>query len=101
MTVKAPLRYQIRGTENFDNSVSDNISLGGIGFTHNKFIAPMTHLMLQINLLSRQLNPVGRVTWVNPLSHSDRYRLGIEFVELDPQEKNYLADYINLQKTGF
>ena len=95
--LKAPLRYQIRGLTDFNNSISDNISLGGIGFTNNEFIAPSTNLMLEINVLSRVLNPIGRVAWVNPLAHSDRYHLGVEFIELGLAEKNYLAEYVGMQ----
>lgn len=92
-----PIRYQIRGTSEFDNAISDNISTGGISFINNKFIAPATPVMLEINVLSRILRPIGKIAWSSPLPHSYRNRLGIEFLELDPQEKNYLADYIKMQ----
>jgi hypothetical protein len=95
--LKVPLRYQIRGSPEYNNSISDGISLGGISFINNKFIAPLTNLMLEINVLSRALNPIGRVAWSSPLAHSDRYRLGIEFIELGASEKNYLSDYIDMQ----
>ena len=54
--------------------------------------------MLELKLLSRVLNAIGRVVWVNPLAHSDRYRMGVEFVELDPQKKLYLSEYILMQE---
>jgi hypothetical protein len=95
------IRYQIRGTPEFNNVTSDNLSVMGVGFLNNKFIAPQTLLMLEINILSRILNPVGRVAWSAPLLHSDRYGLGVEFLELDPQQKRYLSDYINLQRGSF
>lgn len=93
-----PLHYQIRGIPEFYNTVSDDISLGGIGFMNNKFVAPQTPVTLEINLLSRVLRPTGRIAWSWPLAHSDRYRLGVEFVELDPGERNYLSDYIDMQR---
>lgn len=94
----SPLRYQIRGRHEFYNTISDNISVGGIGFVNNKFIAPLTPLMLEINVLSRILRPIGRVAWSHPLPHSNRYRLGMEFLELNPGEKNYLKDFIDMQR---
>lgn len=93
-----PLRYQIRGRREFYNTISDDISTGGIGFVNNKFIAPLTPVMLEINILSRILRPVGIVAWSYPLPHSNRYRLGMEFLELDPGEKNYLKDFIDMQR---
>jgi len=94
---RTPIRYQIRGTSEFDNAISDNISIGGISFINSKFIAPVTPVMLEINVLSRILRPIGKIAWSSPLPHSNRNRLGIEFLELDSQEKNYLSDYIKMQ----
>ncbi|MFA5410331.1 MAG: PilZ domain-containing protein [Candidatus Omnitrophota bacterium] len=96
--LKTPLRYQVRGSPESNNCVSDDISVGGIRCINNGFIAPSTNVMLEINLLSRVLNPVGRIAWASPLAHSERYRLGIEFIELGDSEKNYLSDYINMQR---
>ena len=51
--------------------------------------------------LSKIINPVGRVVWSQSLSHSDRYQMGIEFIEINPQDKNYLSDYINMRILEF
>lgn len=96
--LKTPLRYQVRGGLEFNSCISDDISVGGIKCTNNGFIPPLTKVMLEISLLSRVLSPVGMVTWASPLAHSSRYRLGIEFIELGESEKNYLSDYINMQR---
>ena len=95
--LKTPLVYQVRGAPEAYNTVSDNISLGGLGFIHHNFIPLKTTLMLKVNVLSRILSPAGRIVSAMPLAHSNRYRLGVEFLELDTQEKNYLGDYIAMQ----
>lgn len=92
------LRYQIRGRAEFNNTVSDDISLKGLGIINDRFISPQTYVMLEISILSRILKPMGKIAWAQPLPHSDRYRLGIEFLELDPQEKNYLQGFIDMQR---
>jgi len=97
--LKSPLHFSIRGRGGFNDTVSEDISTGGICFTNNRYIAPLTNLMLEVRVLSRVLNPIGRVVWVNPMPHSDRYRLGVEFVELDPQKKLYLSEYILMQES--
>lgn len=94
--LRASLRYQIRGSHEFNNAVSGDIGVGGLGFVIDKYIAPSSNLSLQINVLSRILNPIGRVTWIRPLPRSDRYHLGLEFVEFDPGEKKYLSDYVDM-----
>lgn len=99
--LRTPVRFQIRGMPRFNSTISDDISLGGLGMVNNDFIAPQTQVMLEINVLSRILRPVGTVAWSYPLSHSDRYRVGIKFLELDPREKTYLGDFIDMQRGKF
>ena len=93
----APVRYQIRGEPDFSNTLSDNISAGGIAFSSPKFIPPSTKVMLEMSLLSRMLNPIGVVSWCQPLPHSDRNRLGIEFLEISSSQRSFLSDYINIK----
>lgn len=92
----SPIRYQIRGSPHIDNAVCDNISSGGIAFTGFNFIPKTTPIMLEINVLSRILHPIGKVAWTQTMPHSERNKLGIEFLDWDPSEKNYLTDYIDL-----
>ena len=94
-----PVRYQIRGKPESDHAICDNLSVGGIGLTANRFIPRATPLMMEFNVLSRIINPVGYVSWASPIPHSDRYKLGIEFKEFDPREKDYLSDFVDLQRT--
>lgn len=95
--IKTPIRYQVRGQPEFNNSLTNDISINGISFTGDKFIAPKTALDLNINLLSQILSPIGIVTWSIPLPYSNRYKIGIKFLELNPIQKNYLIDYIKIQ----
>jgi len=99
--LRIPIHCKVRGEGECSNAVSDNIGLGGIGFINDKFIAPQTFLMLEVNVLSRLLSPIGRIAWANSLPHSNRYQLGVEFIEFDPQEKNFLKDYIDIQTGKF
>ena len=97
LKTKAAMRFEVRGENHFKNALSDDISLGGTSFVNDKFIAPKTTLRMQINLLNHIINPIAKVSWVTPVAHSDRYRMGVEFLELNNPEKNYLNDYICLQ----
>jgi len=97
VSLHVPMRYQIGGRSEFDNTASDNISIGGMSFVTENFIAPATSLILEINILSRILLAVGKVVWSNALPHSDRKKTGIKFTELDFEASNFLADYINMQ----
>jgi len=95
---KAYVRYQIRGRPEFNNVLSDNISVNGVGILTDEFLAPSTDLMLEISILSRLLTPIGSVVWSMPVAHTNRYKTGIKFIEFDPLQKNFLNDYINMRR---
>ncbi len=95
--ISNPLRYQVRGKEAFSNGICNNISAGGLALVSESFIPRATPVMLEINVLSRVLNPIGRVSWATSMPHSDRYRMGVEFLEINPRDRQYLSDYVNLQ----
>ena len=101
ITFKAPIHYQVRGRSEFSNAVSSDLSLGGLNFVTDKFIAPRTSVGLEVDVLSRILSPIGRVAWLSPLAHSDRYKVGVEFLEFDPPEKVYLNDYLDMMPGKF
>jgi len=91
---KNPLRYKIRGENKFENALCENLSLGGLGFENEEFVPPSTPVTVEINIPYRTLKPLGRVVWSAPLPHSDKYRLGIEFLNLDPKDWAYLENYL-------
>ena len=92
-----PLCYQVRSVNDFNNTVSQDISLGGMSMINNKFINRETLLNLKIKVLSRVLSAIGRVAWIMPLAHASNFRIGIEFIEIDAWDKAYLCDYISMQ----
>lgn len=97
--LKSPVQCHRRGVNELSqNAVTDDISLSGMSFTNEQFLSPNSMLMLQINVLSRILYPIAKVVWSNPLPHSDRYQVGVQFMELDPLERRYLGDYIDMQR---
>lgn len=98
LKLKVPLKFQVRGKPEYYNSITTDISLNGVGFVHDDYLPPATNLMLDINVLSRVLNPIGRIAWVSPLAHSNRYHYGIEFMEIDQEKRSFLAQYLDMQK---
>ncbi|MEK6727519.1 MAG: PilZ domain-containing protein [Candidatus Omnitrophota bacterium] len=93
--LRTPVRYQIRGQPQFDNTISNDISLGGISFTSNGFIPLQTPVMLEVNILSKVLKAIGKIAWAQPIPHSYRNVMGLEFVELPHEERAVLSNYLN------
>lgn len=95
--IKLPLRCQIRGSKEFNNGVTYDISKSGLSFINDKFIAPNTFVNLEINVLATIVNAIGKIVSSNSISRSNKYRLGIEFQELNQNYEFYLSDYINMR----
>lgn len=95
--LQTAMSYRVLGGSAGASAIADNVSLGGVGFVSQDFIAPSTILNLELIVLSRVFNTLGRVAWSSPLSHSSRYQTGIEFTKLDDKDKDLLSDYIGLQ----
>ncbi|MFH1397967.1 MAG: PilZ domain-containing protein [Candidatus Omnitrophota bacterium] len=89
-----PVSFDIPGAGETNSVLSKDISLGGMGFVHNRFIPVNTPLKLRINILSRVLNSVGIIRQSVPIAHSDSYYTGVEFKEFNSEDKQYLNNYI-------
>jgi hypothetical protein len=96
--LQEPLSYQIRGLPGSSNVLSENMSSSGMGFVDDHFLAPNTTLQLQIKILSRVLNLFGKIAWSQPYPHSDKYHSGVQFVELDFGQKEYISDFVNIRR---
>ena len=95
--LRTSLRYQIRGCPDYSNAICDDISLAGIGFINNEFLSPDTLVSLEISVMSKVLRALGKIAWSQPLPHSNRFKVGVRFLEFDLADKHYLTDYIRLQ----
>lgn len=96
LNLHAPLSVKLRGTPEFANVISEDVSVGGVSFITNTFIAPATPVNLEINILSRVLSAAGKTIWAQQLPHSYRNRVGVEFSEFNQKEKEYLSDFIDM-----
>jgi len=97
LRTKTPIRYQIRGKAECNNSLTNDLSISGINFTVEKFIAPKTTIDLSFSLFSQVLNPTGMVAWAIPLPYSDKYKIGIKFLEFNQLQRNHLKDYLKMK----
>ena len=95
---EGPLKFQVRGAGATYNTVGDDLSQSGIGFVHHEFIPASTALNLEIKLIDRVVKTIGKVMWARPLSRSNKFRVGVNFIEFDILEKKFLEDFISLKK---
>jgi hypothetical protein len=97
INAKFPIRYRIRRGGFFASALTENISISGVRLNADRFFPQGLNLNLELNILAKVVNPVGKVVWSQPLPHSNRYQMGIAFIEINPQDQNYLSDYVNMR----
>jgi len=98
MYIKTPLRCQVRGKKDYYNTLSSDIGLGGVSFVNDDFIAPGTLVNFELNILSRMLAATGKIVATITLPYSDKFKLGLEFLDLASEEKKFLSEYIEARK---
>lgn len=85
------------------NSISRNISLGGINLALNEKLFPGTILKLQLNIpeRSRPIISQGEIVWVKEtpkkfMSQKEQriFATGIKFIQMDPKDETDLNRFI-------
>ena len=95
LNISIPLHYQVRGTREFGNTLTRDISSGGLSFIADRFIKPQTRVVLDVNMPIGSINTIGMVKWTGALSCFDKYQVGLEFIEINPKDKIFISDYID------
>ncbi len=76
------VEFQYKSDFMGNGSLSCDLSESGIRLTVNDFVALGTEMFLQIRLGAENfVSCNGRVVWVRQLPHSERYQLGVEFMD--------------------
>jgi Tfp pilus assembly protein PilZ len=97
---RCPLRYQFKGQPNFYETVTRDISEGGLRFITNQFIPAFAELFLEFSLRS-SMEPVqaaAKVSWVQKVPHSDQYQVGAHFTELNQEYRKNISDCLSQSK---
>jgi c-di-GMP-binding flagellar brake protein YcgR len=103
LTTHVPVHFRVKTTNKFGNTLSCDISAGGIKVMLENFVAPQTDFMLEFTLADffQIISAVGRVVWTKKMPHSERYELGIEFKEIPLRNKDSINQLINNKLSKF
>jgi c-di-GMP-binding flagellar brake protein YcgR len=95
-----PVSFRVRGLQELSHTLTENLSIGGAGLRSEKYVRPQALLDLDLQLESRVVHAVGRVAWTQNMLHADRVRFGVEFIECDPRDAEYVTDFIEKRLNG-
>ena len=79
----------------FENIATIDISRSGLGFVTNKRIPLNKEIPIQLDLEQEQepVLVIGKVRWVQAISHTKNYRVGVSFKKVEDKSKSRLVQY--------
>ena len=91
-----PVRFQDLRTQRFAETLSKDISAGGVRCLSHEFLPASRELTVEISIY-RASPPVkarARVAWIQQVPHADQYCVGLEFLQIPKAFQDELQTYI-------
>jgi len=90
------ISYEVQPNTKIEEFLTRNISQGGICFFVHKFIPKDSHLKIKLSLkkISFYFEALVRLVWIKKDAHSERYEIGVEFINIPKEATEHLIAYI-------
>lgn len=92
---RSPIAYEIINGAKMSESITKDISQGGIRFLVHDFVPQNNLLKVKLTLqkVPFHFEAIVRLVWIRKEAYSERYEIGVEFVSLPEKAKEHLIDY--------
>ena len=79
------------------DTVSHNLSEGGVCFMTKEFISLACRLVVEINLptLPKPIKAISKIAWIRKIPTNNQYMLGNQFLEMTKEDKAHVMNFIN------
>ncbi|MDP3143512.1 MAG: PilZ domain-containing protein [Candidatus Omnitrophota bacterium] len=90
------ISYQIMPNMKAGDYLTRDLSQGGLRFFVHEFIPLNTLLKIRINLEKKYfaIEAVVKIVWIKEIPMSERFEIGVEFVNIPAETSSLLIDYI-------
>ncbi|MFH1837116.1 MAG: PilZ domain-containing protein [Candidatus Omnitrophota bacterium] len=80
-----------------ENSITKDLSLGGMSFRTDNFIPMANRLIVEISLpeKTKSIKAISKIAWIKKSRSGNGYETGNQFLEMSKEDKDSVADYIN------
>lgn len=90
-----PLRYDSVAESKHGNTITQDISEGGLRMLLDEFIPKFSKVNLRVNLHPDNLIELnGEVKWVQQIAYSSGYQAGIEFKDIPTDARRSISEYV-------
>lgn len=94
--ISFPLKCEIGEKTSYFNSVSKDLSNGGVRVLSEQFVTPGDTINVNINLIEKMISARAKIVWCNESDYGQRYLFGAEFVDMTEDDKNTLRSFLSL-----
>ena len=93
---REPIRFQLATSSTGGGCLGRDVSEGGLRINFEYFVKPDTAMAVEFRLGSGQATMTfeGRVAWAYQIPASDRYQLGIEFIDKNEDNQKNIRRYV-------
>jgi len=93
---REPVSLQLADPSLSGGCLGRDLSEGGLRINFEYFVKPNTLMAVELRLSPEQgaLTLEGRVAWARQVPSSDRYQLGIEFIEKNEDTQQHIRKYV-------
>lgn len=92
-----PLAFQVRESKDNGHCLIQNISVGGIQIVTDQFLGVNKSILLEFSVAEyhRYIGScVARVVWVSEIPYSDKYKIGLEFQDINENSRKSLNEFV-------
>jgi c-di-GMP-binding flagellar brake protein YcgR len=91
------ITYRIISEAKTEHFITQNLSRGGVRFFVHEFIPQGTLLKIKLRLkkTSFSFEALAQVRWIEEDSFSERFEIGVKFVDISHSNTAYLLRYID------
>jgi c-di-GMP-binding flagellar brake protein YcgR len=90
------ISYRIMPKIKTGDYLTKDIGQGGLRFFIHEFIPKKSFLKIRLTIknISFSFEALVRIVWIIEETRSERYEIGVEFVNISNEAKKHLVDYI-------
>lgn len=94
--ISFPLKCERGAEPAYFNTVSKDLSNGGVRVLSEQFVSPGEEVKLDINLIEKMVSARAKVVWCNESEYGQRYLFGAEFLNMSEEDRNTLKNFLSL-----
>jgi c-di-GMP-binding flagellar brake protein YcgR len=78
-------------------TVTRNISEGGVCFNSDEFLSLACRMVVEINIptVPKPIKAISKIAWIRKLPTSEHYEMGNQFLDMTREDKALISEFIN------